>query len=198
MPMSVPSSPSSYHASDGAAYERFLGRWTGRLAPLLVDVARLPDDGDVLDVGCGTGSLALEVARRGPDRAVAGVDLSEPYVAFARTRRDTLNVNFKRCDAAELPFTGGQFAAVLAQLVLTFVADANKVVAQMVRVTRGEAWWLRPSGISAGGSSTSGFLGHGCRDRPIGRVRRGTDCLHPLESAGCLAGTLDRRRSGRD
>src|SRR5262245_36973269 len=134
--MGAPASPSSYHASDGAAYHRFLGRWTERLAPLFADFARLPDDGAVLDVGCGTGSLALEVARRGPDRTVTGVDLSEPYLAFARARRHTLNVHFEHCDAAELPFPGGQFAGCLAQLVLTFVPDAGKVVGQMARVTR--------------------------------------------------------------
>ena len=53
--------PSSYHASDRAAYDRFLGRWTERLAVLLADFARLPGDGPVLDLGCGTGSLAAEM-----------------------------------------------------------------------------------------------------------------------------------------
>jgi len=133
--MSDPS-PSGYHASDGAAYDRFLGRWTERLAPLLVDFARLPDDGEVLDVGCGTGNLAAEVARRESNRAVTGADLSESYLAFARARHGTLNAHFQHCDAAELPFASGKFGASLAQLVLTFVPNPNKVVAQMARVTR--------------------------------------------------------------
>jgi len=133
--MSDPS-PSGYHASDGAAYDRFLGRWTERLAPLLVDFARLPDDGEVLDVGCGAGNLAAEVARRESNRAVTGADLSESYLAFARARHGTLNAHFQHCDAAELPFASGKFGASLAQLVLTFVPDPNKVVAQMARVTR--------------------------------------------------------------
>jgi len=51
-------SPSlAYHASDGAAYQVFLGRWTELLAPVFLDFARMSGDGDVLDVGCGTGSL---------------------------------------------------------------------------------------------------------------------------------------------
>jgi len=52
---------SAYHATDGAAYEVFLGRWTRRLAEPLRDFARFPADGRLLDIGCGTGSLA-----RGP------------------------------------------------------------------------------------------------------------------------------------
>ncbi len=90
----------------------------------------------MLDVGCGTGSLAAEVARRAPDHAVTGVDVSEPYLASARARHGTVNLRFKLCDAAELPFADGQFAASLAQLVLTFVPDPGRVVAEMARVTR--------------------------------------------------------------
>ena len=55
---------STYHASDGAAYEVFVGRWTRELAPLLIDFALLPPDGALLDVGTGTGSLARAMAVR--------------------------------------------------------------------------------------------------------------------------------------
>ena len=128
--------PSGYYASDGAAYYRFLGRWTERLAVPFADFARLPGDGAVLDVGCGTGSRAAEIARRGSDGQVVGVDVSDPYLAFARTRHATANLHFKRCDAADLTFASGRFAASLAQLVLTFVPDPRRVVAEMARVTR--------------------------------------------------------------
>ena len=61
----------AYHASDGAAYQVFLGRWTELLAPVFLDFVRISGDGDVLDVGCGTGSLAAEVdARRELQTAV--------------------------------------------------------------------------------------------------------------------------------
>lgn len=133
--MSV-SAASGYHASDGAAYEVFLGRWTARLAPLFVDFADLPPDGAVLDVGCGTGSLAGEIAGRSPRRTVIGTDVAEPYLAFARERYGDENATFQQGDAGALPFADGSFAGALAQLVLTFVADARAVAREMVRVAR--------------------------------------------------------------
>jgi hypothetical protein len=44
---------SSYKASDGAAYEKFLGRWSRRLAEALIDFARFPETGDLFGGGAG-------------------------------------------------------------------------------------------------------------------------------------------------
>jgi trans-aconitate methyltransferase len=75
---------STYHASDGPAYELFLGRWTKRLAQPLLDFAELSADGPLLDVGTGTGSLAFAMAARWPGRNILGIDIAAPYVAHAR------------------------------------------------------------------------------------------------------------------
>jgi SAM-dependent methyltransferase len=106
MPCSV---PLSYHASDGAAYERFLGRWSERLAKVFADFAHLPARGSVLDVGCATGSVAAEVARRALDRNVVGVDVAEAYLDFARGRHRAPNLSFQYGDAAALPFADGRY-----------------------------------------------------------------------------------------
>ena len=130
------SASSGYHASDGAAYERFLGRWSERLAMMLADFADIADDGPLLDVGCGTGALAAEVAGRKSDRQVIGIDVSEPYLDFARKRHGAANLRFRRADATALPFADGEFVASLAQLVLNFVPDALGAAREMARVTR--------------------------------------------------------------
>src|SRR5262245_2033719 len=96
--MQSPAAP-AYQATDGAAYQVFLGRWTGRLANALLDVLPLPVPGSILDVGCGTGSLALAAAQRWPDRPVRGVDIAEPYIAFARARALTGRPAFDLSDA---------------------------------------------------------------------------------------------------
>lgn len=127
---------STYAATDGAAYERFLGRWTRNLADAFADFARLPADGPVIDVGCGTGSLAAALASSGGGRSVVGVDVAAPYIAFARQRAASPALRFEVGDACALSYADGTFAAALAQLVLNFVPDAARAAREMRRVTR--------------------------------------------------------------
>jgi SAM-dependent methyltransferase len=124
-----------YHATDGAAYEVFLGRWTRRLAEPFLDFARFPAAGRLLDIGCGTGSLARAMASRWPVCLVSGVDIAAPYVAFARAQAGLGNADFAVADAAALPYADATFAGVAAQLVLNFVADPAAALGEMRRVT---------------------------------------------------------------
>src|SRR6266446_6193167 len=112
----------TYRASDGAAYEVFLGRWSRVLAGPFAEFARLPEDGAILDVGCGTGSLALSLAERRCGR-VGGIDIAAPYIAFARSRQGGEGADFAVGDACHLPYADCHFAASLAQLALNFVTD---------------------------------------------------------------------------
>src|SRR5262245_54975633 len=80
------SSADVYQATDGAAYELFLGCRSRRLAEKLLDFAVFADDGALLDVGCGTGSLTGLMAARWPRRRIVGVDFSEAFLSFARSR----------------------------------------------------------------------------------------------------------------
>jgi SAM-dependent methyltransferase len=140
--MTSASSSSTYLASNGAAYEWFLGRWTQRLAVTFADFADVSDAGDCLDVGCGTGRLASELARRSPHRHVVGADVSEAYLEFARSTHAAANLRFLRADATALPFRDAAFAASLAQLVLNFVPDPLRAVREMRRA-------VQPGGVVA-------------------------------------------------
>ena len=141
--MTAPTIPRSsiYRANDGAAYERFLGRWSRLLARPFVDFARVAEDGPVLDVGCGTGSFALALAERRRDR-VAGIDIALPYIAFARSRQGGAGVDFVVGDACRVPYGDRGFAAAVAQLSLNFVPDAQRALGEICRV-------VRPGGVVA-------------------------------------------------
>ena len=116
------------------AYDRFMGRYSRPLAPLLADLAGVGGGQRVLDVGCGPGALTAElVARLGP-RAVTAVDPSAPFVAAARGRYPGVDV--REASAERLPFPDGRFDAALAQLVVHFMSDPVAGLAEMARVTR--------------------------------------------------------------
>lgn len=127
---------STYYASDGPAYERFLGRWTKRLAEPLLDFAAFTAEGALLDVGTGTGSVAHAMAARWPSRQIVGVDVAEPYIGYARSQANGASPAFEIGDAAALRFEDGAFAGVTAQLVLNFVANAKLAIGEIKRVTR--------------------------------------------------------------
>lgn len=134
------SAPPAYRASDGAAYDWFLGRWSRRLAAPFIEFARLPPHGPLLDVGCGTGSLAATLAAQAKGRTIVGADLSPSYLQQAR--RNAPSGLYTVADAGRLALRDTAFAASLAQLVLNFVPDPAGAVAEMCRVTR-------PGGIVA-------------------------------------------------
>jgi SAM-dependent methyltransferase len=130
-----PGAPPVYAATDGAAYDWFLGRWTARLAVPFVDFAALPAGGPVLEIGCGTGSLARQLRARWPERPVVGVDLSMAYIAHARAQPGGA-IQYAVADAQRLCLPDATFAGALAQLVLNFVPDAEAAAREARRVVR--------------------------------------------------------------
>ena len=115
--------------SGAGAYQRFMGRWSEMLAPLLVDFARPPDAGRVLDVGSGTGALAFAVAARRPRCQVLGIDPSPEYVGFARQRnRFPGRASFEVGDAQRLRFADAAFTSSLSLLVFNFIPDHTKAL----------------------------------------------------------------------
>jgi SAM-dependent methyltransferase len=116
------------------SYDRFMGRYSMPLAPLLADFAGVGQGQRVVDVGCGPGALTTELVTRLGSAAVAAVDPSEPFVEAARARHPGVDV--RRAAAEELPFEDGAFDAALAQLVVHFMTDPVAGLREMARVTR--------------------------------------------------------------
>ena len=114
------------------SYDRFMGRYSKRLAPDFADFAHA--SGRVLDVGCGPGALTGELVARVGAANVAAVDPSEPFVAAVRERFPGVDVHV--APAESLPFDDGSFDCVLAQLVVHFMSDAVAGVREMARVAR--------------------------------------------------------------
>ncbi len=125
-----------YAATDGAAYQRFIGRWTRRLAdPLIAFAGPLPN-GPALDVGTGTGSVVAALREADPSRQITGIDVAEPYLAFARKREDCDGAAFLQQDAAALDLPDDHVAGAFSCIVMNFLKEPAKALAEMRRVTR--------------------------------------------------------------
>lgn len=122
--------------SETDAYERYMGRWSRQLAPLMLDFARLREPEAVLDVGTGTGVLASAVTDAHPGATVIAIDPSARFVEAARDRSSNPRVRFQVGDAQALEFPDGSFDATLSLLAINFIPDPPKALGEMIRVTR--------------------------------------------------------------
>ena len=107
--------------------------WTQPTRAWLYQQAGLAQAGAVLEVGCGTGVVAGELARLSPARVV-GLDLDPGMLAFARQQEG--DVSYVQGDAHALPFSGGSFDVVVCHYLLLWLVDPAQGVREMARVVR--------------------------------------------------------------
>jgi SAM-dependent methyltransferase len=122
--------------SKAVAYERFMGRWSRKLAPALVEYSEIHDGGAVLDVGSGTGVLSFAVRDATTTTRVLGIDLSPEYVAYASKQHTDARVHFEVGNAQELHQPDSSFERTTSLLVLNFVPDPRRALGEMIRVTK--------------------------------------------------------------
>jgi ubiquinone/menaquinone biosynthesis C-methylase UbiE len=121
---------------DGAAYEQMMGIWSRSAGEIFLDwLAPLPGL-RWIDVGCGNGAFTQLLVERCAPAEVQGIDPSEGQLAFARTRSTSDMAEFRQGDAMALPFPAGRFDAAVMALVIIFVPDPAKGIAEMARVVR--------------------------------------------------------------
>jgi SAM-dependent methyltransferase len=128
--------PSVFLAHDAAAYEQIMGRWSRRLAPLLIEFGGLAEGDRVLDVGCGTGNLSFALPEAANVSAVTVIDQAEVFLEAARKRSNDPRFGFQHADARVLPFADGLFDRAFSMLMLQFIPDVEHAVAEMRRVVR--------------------------------------------------------------
>lgn len=128
--------PSTFNVHRAEGYEQLMGRWSRRLAIPFIEFTGLDAGEHVLDVGCGTGSLTFALAEAADVAQIAAVDLSPVFVDEARRRNTDPRITIQEGDACGLPFPDDSFDRAFSLLVLHFVPEPAKAVAEMRRVVR--------------------------------------------------------------
>ena len=120
-----------------------MGRWTRAAGATFIDWIAPPKGVRWLDIGCGTGVFTEMVVEKCAPAAVAAVDPSTAQVELARSKAIAKRVDFRAADAQALPFQDDEFDVVASALVINFIPDRPRAIAEMRRVGR-------PGGIVAG------------------------------------------------
>jgi ubiquinone/menaquinone biosynthesis C-methylase UbiE len=168
------------HFSHGETYDHYTARlFAGIHKSVVEDVAAVaPKDATVLDAGCGSGRLAVQIARRRPDLQVQGIDLEPGMVAVATRRAEQENlasrVRFSVADLADLPLPDHSVDLIVSTASLHHWADVGAVVASLGRVLRsGGQLWIYDFRLVPAGRVRSAARNLGSRaDRTLVRTGR--------------------------
>lgn len=118
----------------GDPYERYVGRWSRRVAPLFLDWLDIPAGRRWLDVGCGTGALCAAILDDCAPAALVGVEPSEGFLEVARRRLGS-RATLLPGNAAALALAPSSVDVAVSGLVLNFIPDLPAALAEMTRVT---------------------------------------------------------------
>lgn len=106
--------------------------WVTRYAPAIGAEA-----GSLLDIGCGPGVIAAELARRYAKMSVVAMDVSDDRLAVAQQNvAGLVNATVCRGDIADPPFESGTFDGALCRFVLEYLPDKERAVCQMARLLK--------------------------------------------------------------
>ncbi len=126
----------------GDSYEAYMGRWSRQIAPRFLEWLDAPRGLDWLEVGCGTGALSGAILEKCQPKSLVAIDPSEGFLAKARTHVTDSRVTFQIGDAQALTLATASRDIAVSALMLNFVPDRGKALAEMRRV-------VRPGGVVA-------------------------------------------------
>jgi ubiquinone/menaquinone biosynthesis C-methylase UbiE len=127
---------------DGAAYEEMMGKWSRIAGDVFLDWLALPVGLRFVDIGCGNGAFTELLVERCAPAEAHGIDPAPAQIAFARSRPAARVAQFHEGNAMALPFPDNKFDVATMALVIFFVPQPEKGVAEMVRV-------IKPGGLVA-------------------------------------------------
>jgi ubiquinone/menaquinone biosynthesis C-methylase UbiE len=156
---------------DGAGYEKMMGVWSRLAGDVFIDWLAPAPRQRWVDVGCGNGAFTELLVNRCAPASVHGVDPSEAQIDYARSRPAGRVAEFRVGDAMALPFADRAFDVAVMALVIFFVPDPARSVAEMTRV-------VRPGGLVC--SYAWDILGGGFPNAPLGRVLKDMGIPAPL------------------
>jgi ubiquinone/menaquinone biosynthesis C-methylase UbiE len=192
---------------DGAAYERTMGVWSRLVGEVFLDWLAPRDGLRWIDIGCGNSAFTELLVERCAPAEVQGIDPSEGQLAFARTRPAARLAQFQQGNAMALPFLADRFDAAVMALVVVFVPDPAKGVAEMARVVRPGGtlatyvWDMLGSGPHAGAAAAARGVTHGRAARDVDGCRargRGDARDHRATHLRGFRGVLDHQPGGLD
>lgn len=119
--------------ASGDSYEPYVGRWSRLVAQEFIHWLDGPEDRRWLDVGCGTGALSQTILNVANPKMVKGIDSSEGFLKSARNRINHSQAEFEVGDAQSLPVKSETYDVAVSGLVLNFVPQPIRMVAEMGR-----------------------------------------------------------------
>jgi len=137
--------------NDGAAYARYMGLWSRQVGETFLNWLAPAPGLKWLDVGCGNGAFTEMIFERCAPAAVHGIDPSEGQLSYARARPALRAAQLRAGDAMALPYPDDAVDAAVMPLVIFFVPEPAKGVAEMARVVGAGGWaaayaWDMPGG----------------------------------------------------
>jgi ubiquinone/menaquinone biosynthesis C-methylase UbiE len=121
---------------DGERYESMMGVWSAMIGATFLDWLDPPAGARWADIGCGNGASTELIISRAKPALVEGLDPSEAQLEFARKRHRSGVANFTLGSALQLPYPDAAFDVAIMALVLFFVPEPARGVAELRRVTR--------------------------------------------------------------